>query len=201
MGAAWTDDGVAQAIGASVNAVQKHPTMTGSGAASTTPSDSTPEGPHAPDELWKAVCAREGHPTEGPDARRARSTFDAALSEATKRGQRLTRTDTGVRLRSKETIEAASRARQRWQAHLDGTEGPDEVLTEVLRCWLLEAPLESWPETWTLIEGERVLTWDGFDLSKALVAWARRISGLRFREDAPHVAHLLHAAGAMDALA
>lgn len=158
------------------------------------------EGPHAPDELWKAVCAREGHPTEGPDARRARSTFDAALSEATKRGQRLTRTDTGVRLRSKETIEAASRARQRWQAHLDGTEGPDEVLTEVLRCWLLEAPLESWPETWTLIEGERVLTWDGFDLSKALVAWARRISGLRFREDAPHVAHLLHAAGAMDAL-
>lgn len=158
------------------------------------------EGPHAPDELWKAVCAREGHPTEGPDARRARSTFDAALSEATKRGQRLTRTDTGVRLRSKETIEAASRARQRWQAHLDGTEGPDEVLSEVLRCWLLEAPLESWPETWTLIEGERVLTWDGFDLSKALVAWARRISGLRFREDAPHVAHLLHAAGAMDAL-
>ena len=112
----------------------------------------------------------------------------------------MTRTDTGVRLRSKETIEAASRARQRWQAHLDGTEGPDEVLTEVLRCWLLEAPLESWPETWTLIEGERVLTWDGFDLSKALVAWARRISGLRFREDAPHVAHLLHAAGAMDAL-
>ena len=158
------------------------------------------EGPHAPDELWKAVCAREGHPTEGPDARRARSTFDAALSEATKRGQRLTRTDTGVRLRSKETIEAASRARQRWQAHLDGTEGPDEVLSEVLRCWLLEAPLESWPETWTLIEGERVLTWDGFDLSKALDAWARRISRLRFREDAPHVAHLLHAAGAMDAL-
>tara|TARA_B100000683_G_scaffold102907_3_gene101567 strand:+ start:1697 stop:3727 length:2031 start_codon:yes stop_codon:yes gene_type:complete len=147
------------------------------------------------------VCAREGHPTEGPDARRARSAFDAALSEATKRGQRLTRTDTGVRLRSKETIEAASRARQRWQAHLDGTEGPDEVLGEVLRCWLLEAPLESWPETWTLIEGERVLTWDGFDLSKALVAWARRISGLRFREDAPHVAHLLHAAGTMDALA
>ena len=46
-----------------------------------------------------------------------------------------------------------------------------------------------------------MLTWDGFDLSKALVAWARRISGLRFREDAPHVAHLLHAAGAMDALA
>ena len=158
------------------------------------------EGPHAPDDLWTAVCAREGHPTEGPDARRARSAFDAALSEATKRGQRLTRTDTGVRLRSKETIEAASRARQRWQAHLDGTEGPDEVLGEVLRCWLLEAPLESWPETWTLIEGERVLTWDGFDLSKALVAWARRISGLRFREDAPHVAHLLHAAGAMDAL-
>ncbi len=147
------------------------------------------------------MCAREGHPTEGPDARRARSAFDAALSEATKRGQRLTRTDTGVRLRSKETIEAASRARQRWQAHLDGTEGPDEVLGEVLRCWLLEAPLESWPETWTLIEGERVLTWDGFDLSKALVAWARRISGLRFREDAPHVAHLLHAAGTMDALA
>ncbi len=159
------------------------------------------EGPHAPDDLWTAVCAREGHPTEGPDARRARSAFDAALSEATKRGQRLTRTDTGVRLRSKETIEAASRARQRWQAHLDGTEGPDEVLGEVLRCWLLEAPLESWPETWTLIEGERVLTWDGFDLSKALVAWARRISGLRFREDAPHVAHLLHAAGTMDALA
>ena len=159
------------------------------------------EGPHAPDELWKAVCAREGHPTEGPDARRARSTFDAALSEATKRGQRLTRTDAGVRLRSKETIEAASRARQRWQAHLDGTEGPDEVLIEVLRCWLLEAPLEAWPEAWTLIEGERVLTWDGFDLSKALIAWARRISGLRFREDAPHVAHLLHAAGTMDALA
>ncbi len=159
------------------------------------------EGPHAPDDLWTAVCAREGHPTEGPDARRARSAFDAALSEATKRGQRLTRADTGVRLRSKETIEAASRARQRWQAHLDGTEGPDEVLGEVLRCWLLEAPLESWPETWTLIEGERVLTWDGFDLSKALVAWARRISGLRFREDAPHVAHLLHAAGTMDALA
>ena len=159
------------------------------------------EGPHAPDELWKAVCAREGHPTEGPDARRARSTFDAALSEATKRGQRLTRTDAGVRLRSKETIEAASRARQRWQAHLDGTEGPDEVLIEVLRCWLLEAPLEAWPEAWTLIEGERVLTWDGFDLGKALVAWARRSSGLRFREDAPHVAHLLHAAGAMDALA
>ena len=146
------------------------------------------------------MCAREGHPTEGPDARRARSAFDAALSEATKRGQRLTRTDTGVRLRSKETIEAASRARQRWQAHLDGTEGPDKVLSEVLRCWLLKAPLESWPETWTLIEGERVLTWDGFDLSKALVAWARRTSGLRFREDAPHVAHLLHAAGAMDAL-
>ena len=147
------------------------------------------------------MCAREGHPTEGPDARRARSAFDAALSEATKRGQRLTRTDTGVRLRSKETIEAASRARQRWQAHLDGTEGPDELLIEVLRCWLLEAPLESWPEAWTLIEGERALTWDGFDLNKALIAWARRISGLRFREDAPHVAPLLHAAGAMDALA
>ena len=156
---------------------------------------------HTADELWAAVCVREGHPTEGPDARRARSTFDAALSEATKRGQRLTRTDAGVRLRSRETIEAASRARQRWQAHLDGTEGPDELLIEVLRCWLLEAPLESWPEAWTLIEGERALTWDGFDLSKALVAWARRISGLRFREDAPHVAHLLHAAGAMDALA
>ncbi|MEC9205560.1 MAG: ribonuclease catalytic domain-containing protein, partial [Candidatus Thermoplasmatota archaeon] len=159
------------------------------------------EGSHAPDELWKVVCAREGHPTEGPDARRARSTFDASLSEATKRGQRLTRTDAGVRLRSKETIEAASKARQRWQAHLDGTEGPNEVLAEVLHCWLLEAPLESWPEAWTLIEGERVLTWDGFDLNKALIAWARRISGLRFREDAPHVAHLLHAAGAMDALA
>ena len=159
------------------------------------------EGPHAPDELWKVVCAREGHPTEGPEARRARSTFDASLSEATKRGQRLTRTDAGVRLRSKETIEAASKARQRWQAHLDGTEGPNEVLIEVLRCWLVEAPLEFWPEAWTLIEGERVLTWDGFDLNKALIAWARRISGLRFREDAPHVAHLLHAAGAMDALA
>ena len=114
------------------------------------------------------MCAREGHPTEGPEARRARSTFDASLSEATKRGQRLTRTDAGVRLRSKETIEAASKARQRWQTHLDGTEGPNEVLTEVLHCWLLEAPLESWPEAWTLIEGERVLTWDGFDLSKAL---------------------------------
>ena len=40
MGAAWTDDVVAaHAIGASANAVRKHRTMTGSGAAFTTPSD------------------------------------------------------------------------------------------------------------------------------------------------------------------
>ena len=26
------------------------------------------EGSHAPDDLWTAVCAREGHPTEGPES-------------------------------------------------------------------------------------------------------------------------------------
>ena len=156
---------------------------------------------HTADDLWKAVCASEGHALGGPDARRARSTFDAALSDATKRGQRLVRTDSGIRLRSRDRIEAAAHARQRWQARLDGTEGPDEVLIEVLRCWLIEAPLEAWPDDWTLLDGERLLTWDTFDLRKALVAWARRVSGLRFREDAPHVAHLLHTAGAMNALA
>ena len=154
---------------------------------------------HAADALWAAVCTKEGRDAGGPDARRARSTFDAALSEATKRGQRLLRTDEGIRLRPLEAIEAATQARLRWQARLDGTEGPDALLTEVLRCWLLEAPLETWPDSWTLLQGERLLTWDTFELGKALLAWARRLSGLRFREDAPHVAHLLHAAGAMDA--
>ncbi len=156
---------------------------------------------HTADALWLRVCAKEGRAEDGPDARRARSTFEAALSEAAKRGQRLVRTDDGIRLRPLETIEAATQARQRWQARLDGTDGPDAQLIEVLRCWLLEAPLEAWPDHWTLLEGERLLAWDAFDLGKALVAWARRVSGLRFREDAPHVAHLLHAAGAMDALA
>ena len=155
--------------------------------------------PHAPNALWAAVCVREGRTQDGPDARRARSTFDAALSKATTRGQRLLRTDEGVRLRSLEAIEAATQARQRWQARLDGPEGPDAFLTEVLQCWLLEEPLETWPDDWTLLKGERLLTWDTFDLQKALVTWARQISGLRFREDAPHVAHLLHTAGAIDA--
>ncbi|MGB1431791.1 MAG: RNB domain-containing ribonuclease [Candidatus Poseidoniaceae archaeon] len=158
------------------------------------------EEPHTANELWAAVCAREGQALEGPDARRARSTFDAALSDATKRGQRLIRADGAVRLRSRDSVEAAALARQRWQARLDGTEGPDEALVEVLRCWLLETPMEAWPEAWTLLDGERLLTWDTFDLNDALLAWARRVSGLRFREDAPHVAHLLHAAGAMDPL-
>ena len=101
--------------------------------------------PHTPDALWAAVCVREGRTMDGPDARRARSTFDAALSEATTRGQRIMRMDDGIRLRSLETIEAATQARQRWQARLDGTEGPDASLTEVLRCWLLEEPLERCP--------------------------------------------------------
>ena len=118
-------------------------------------------GPKAPDDdrLWRRLHDALGQQAEGrtPDdpgkwcvpekATPPRDRCAACplhlrrvLSEATKRGQRLTRTDAGVRLRSKETIEAASKARQRWQAHLDGTEGPNEVLTEVLHCWLLEAP-------------------------------------------------------------
>lgn len=152
---------------------------------------------HGADEVWMAVCAREGLPTEGPEARKARSAFDATLSEATKRGQRLLRDGKGVRLRSRTDIEAAESARLHWQARLDGSDAPDEVLLDVLRCHLFEDPLHTWPETWTLIPGERVTAWDTFDLNTALLAWARRASSLRFREDAPHVAHLLHAAGAV----
>ena len=58
MGAAWTDDDVAQAIGASVSAVQKHQTMTGSGAASTTPSGSTPRAHMLLMTLDGGVCQR-----------------------------------------------------------------------------------------------------------------------------------------------
>ena len=152
--------------------------------------------PHSPDDLWAAVCAREGQPTEGADIRRARSTFDATLNQATKRGQRFLREGPGIRLRPRQDIEAATSARQRWQTRLDGSDGPDELLLEVLRCQLFEASLEAWPEAWTLLEGERLLAWDAFNLNEALLAWARRASGLRFRDDAPHVAHLLHAAGA-----
>ncbi len=75
---------------------------------------------------------------------------------------------------------------------------PDALLLEAAEATLFGRPRRDWPEAWTLLDGHALTSWGTFDLDEALEAWAKRSSGLRFREREPHFAMLLHRHGRVD---
>ena len=152
---------------------------------------------HTPDQLWEALLEKEPMGKDPAEAKRRRSAFDNDLKEACTRGAWMHRRGKGVVLRSLEETEAAALAVGRFQADLN-TDEPSELVLEAALARLLERPPDEWPAAWTLIEGEQQRKWNGFDLDAALEAWARRTSGLRFRELEPHLAMVLHQHGVMD---
>ena len=150
------------------------------------------------DDLWAALVLREQQPPDPAEVKRRQGRFQNDVDEAARRGHWLLREGTLVRLRSVDEVASITASVGRFQAAMSAEGAPDTLLLEAAEATLFGRPRREWPEAWTLLDGHALTSWGAFDLDEALEAWAKRSSGLRFREKEPHIALLLHRHGRVD---
>ncbi len=150
------------------------------------------------EELWSALTRREQQPPDQAEAKRRHRRFLDDVDEAARRGHWLKREGAMIRLRTKEDVECICGAVAHFQGMMTREGEPATLLLEAAEATLFGRPRREWSKAWTLIDGEALTTWGGFDLDAAMEDWARRSSGLRFREVEPHLAMVLHKHGRAD---